>query len=132
MEADGLAKVEDIIVFRDPRRGRITFTTNIATGVKDRNHLPLRFELHQNHPNPFNPSTTISYSLQQRSEVKITIFDLLGRKVRNLVQESKPGGRYSVLWDGRDKAGRWMSSGTYFYRLQVDGAVTTRRMLFLK
>lgn len=77
-------------------------------------------------------STTISYSLQQSGKIEITIFDLLGRAVRSLVQGHKLTGRYSVLWDGRNDAGSLVSSGTYFYRLKAGEAVETQQMLFLK
>ena len=103
---------------------------NVSPG--DEPAAPLAYSLSQNYPNPFNPSTTISYSLKKPGEVKITIFDLLGQKVRSLVQGHKSAGRYSVRWDGRNEAGRPVSSGTYFYRLKAGEAVQTRRMLFLK
>jgi len=103
---------------------------NVSPG--DEPAAPLAYSLSQNYPNPSNPGTTISYSLKKPGEVKITIFDLLGRKVRSLVQGHKSAGRYSVRWDGRNEAGRPVSSGTYFYRLKAGEAVLTRRMLFLK
>ncbi|MFQ5420862.1 MAG: FlgD immunoglobulin-like domain containing protein, partial [Anaerolineae bacterium] len=133
VDADGLVKVDSVTVYRDPEQVRIIFTTATPTSVDEKDGgLPTQFGLRQNYPNPFNPSTTIAYSLPQAGEVKITIFDLLGREVRNLVQEHKPAGRYSALWDGRDNAGLLLSSGTYFYRLKAGEAAQTRRMLFLK
>ena len=94
--------------------------------------VPRTFQLQQNYPNPFNPSTTIAYSVEQAGNVELSIYDLLGRKIRSLVQESKPVGAYSVLWSGRDDAGRLVASGSYFYQLRVGAFISTKRMLLLK
>ena len=90
------------------------------------------FQLQPNYPNPFNPSTTIHYAMEQAGTVELSIYDLLGRKVRSLVQENKPAGAYSVLWNGRDDAGRLVASGSYFYQLRVGAFISTKRMLLLK
>ncbi len=103
-----------------------------VTGISDEAPQPHSFTLSQNYPNPFNPSTTISYSLRQSGEVELSIFNALGQTVRTLVNGTKTAGEYSLTWNGRDDAGRLLSSGPYFYRLRVGEAVQTRRMLFLK
>jgi len=111
------------------------FTTNIITDVEDYEYgdiLPYRFELSQNYPNPFNPVTTIEYNLPRRSSVKIEVFNLLGQKVRTLVDREEPAGTYSIAWDGTSSTGEAVSTGVYFYRFQADDHVETRKMLLLK
>jgi len=96
--------------------------------------LPKAYHLAQNVPNPFNPSTTISYSLPEgKSEhVRLTVFDLRGRKVAELVNRVQPGGSYSVSWHGRDSRGRPVPSGVYFYRLEAGDFKAVRKMVVLK
>jgi len=94
--------------------------------------LPYRFELSQNYPNPFNPATTIEYSLPRRSSVKIDVFNLLGQKVRTLVDREESAGAYSITWDGTSSTGEAVSTGVYFYRFQADDHVETKKMLLLK
>jgi len=99
---------------------------------EDASPPPHTFRLHQNFPNPFNPSTTITYSVQRPTGVHLTIFNMLGQEVRTLVSAMQPAGEYSITWDGRDAAGATVSSGPYLYRMRVDNVVQTRSMLFLK
>ncbi|MCB0312252.1 MAG: T9SS type A sorting domain-containing protein, partial [Calditrichaeota bacterium] len=70
-----------------------------------------------NYPNPFNPSTVIGYRLSVASRVELSIFDLLGKKVRTLVDERQPAGQYEVRWNGEDADGNALSAGIYFYRM---------------
>ncbi|HTR81748.1 MAG TPA: T9SS type A sorting domain-containing protein [Bacteroidota bacterium] len=88
---------------------------------------PLGFYLSQNFPNPFNPSTTISFGLPSRSFVSLKVFDLLGKEVATLVSDQLPAGNYTHQWNA---AG--MSSGMYFYRLQAGSYIKTQRLLLLK
>ncbi len=85
-----------------------------------------------NYPNPFNPATTIRYALPEASDVRLTIYNVLGQQVRALVQGHQEAGYYRVTWDGRDDNGRVVSSGVYLYRFVSSGLVETRRMLLLK
>ena len=94
--------------------------------------LPTAFRLDQNFPNPFNPSTTITYALQQPAVVHLAVFNVLGQEVRTLVNALQPAGEYGFRWNARDAAGGFMSSGVYLYRLNVDGVVQTRTMQLLK
>jgi hypothetical protein len=71
------------------------------------------------YPNPFNPSTTLSYRLPQDAVVSVQIYDLIGRKVRSLVDESKSAGYYRIVWNGRDEAGSQVASGVYLYRFSA-------------
>jgi len=97
--------------------------------------LPKSFALEQNSPNPFNPATTISYSVpegQSSVHVRLDVFDIRGRLVRTLVNESREAGTYHVLWDGSGSNGRHLASGVYLYRIQAGQFVKTRKMVLLK
>ncbi len=85
------------------------------------------FSLAQNYPNPFNPTTKISYSLPQRDKVSLKIFDYLGREMMVLVNEVKSVGNYDVVFDGKN-----LASGTYFYRLETNGKIMTKKMTLMK
>jgi hypothetical protein len=99
--------------------------------------LPREYDLGQNFPNPFNPSTTIGYALPQSGRVKLTVHDVLGRLVATLVDEHHAAGRFTAAWDGSTAAGAQASSGLYFYRIEItpeSGAAytATRKMVLLK
>ncbi len=94
--------------------------------------VPELFALNLNFPNPFNPETTIAYDLPERTPVRLEIYDVLGQRVRVLMDEVQTAGRYAVRWDGRNALGRGVGSGVYFYRLQAGGFSQVRRMLLLK
>lgn len=94
-----------------------------------------RFELKANYPNPFNPSTIISYVLpnsEGNDNVSLVIFNQLGQKVRTLVNETQPAGAHQATWNGLDDAGRGVASGVYFYKLQYGEHQATRKMLLLR
>ncbi|MDP2981994.1 MAG: FlgD immunoglobulin-like domain containing protein, partial [Candidatus Latescibacter sp.] len=95
---------------------------------------PNTWALMQNHPNPFNPSTSINYNVPNGVSVPVTlkVFDIRGTHVRTLVNEVKNAGIYSVLWNGRDDAGRIVSGGIYFYRMEAGNFSQTCKMIFLK
>jgi hypothetical protein len=100
--------------------------------------LPREFGLSQNFPNPFNPATVIEYALPRASDVKIQIYNVLGQKVRNLVDEHQELGYKVIRWDGVDDNGTDVSSGIYFYRIvahTVHGSedfVQCKKMTLLK
>ncbi len=106
---------------------------NLPTGVQDGN-LPTHAScLLQNHPNPFNPHTTISFDLPIRSAVCLQVYDVSGRLVRTLLNdEMVQQGRNEVVWNGRNASGRQVASGVYFYRLDAAGQVETKRMVLAK
>lgn len=100
-----------------------------ATSIADGSALPPGFDLAQNYPNPFNPSTRIRFALARPADVALVVFDLQGRRIRTLFEQRMPAGVDEVIWDGRDDSGRAVSSGVYFVRMQIDGALTqTRKM----
>lgn len=94
--------------------------------------IPDEIVLHGNYPNPFNPETTISYELPAAGAVEIALYNMLGQRLRTLVQEKQRAGAHSVRWDGSDKAGQDVPSGIYFYRFRAGDVVQTRRMLLLR
>ena len=104
--------------------------TGHDTGFTD---MPGYFTLSQNYPNPFNPKTTIQYVVHKDGHLKITVFNVLGQRVRVLVDgDFKAGTRDEVVWDATDQAGNTVSSGVYFYRIEQDQFAKTRRMLLLR
>jgi Tol biopolymer transport system component len=94
--------------------------------------IRLPFKLHQNQPNPFNPSTTIRFSLDRAGAVTLDVYDVAGHLVRRLVDREISAGTWAEDWDGRDQAGREVASGAYFYRLRASGQTQTRKMVLLK
>lgn len=90
------------------------------------------FELFHNYPNPFNPRTEIKYALPNDCHVKLTIYNILGQRVRVLVDEYQSAGHKSVKWDGKDEQGREVSSGVYFYRIQAGDFVQSKKMVLMK
>ena len=100
-----------------------------ATGISinKENDLTAHFSLNQNYPNPFNPSTTITFSIAGKAHVSLKIFDVLGKEVAVLILADLPAGKYSQIWDAAN-----LPTGIYFYRLQVNEFVETRRMLLIK
>jgi hypothetical protein len=98
-----------------------------VTGLPSPDNLPARFTLEQNYPNPFNPTTTISFSVPTQSMVKLDVFNILGQQVKNLVNEERSAGNYTVTLDGSA-----IASGVYFYRLQAGSYSSARRMVLVK
>ena len=95
-------------------------------------HLPKIFHLFQNYPNPFNPKTTIKYQLLKVSKVELIIYNILGQKVKTLVDDVKQPGYYALTWDGTNNYGQRVSSGIYIYHLKTDRFIQTKKMVFLK
>ena len=101
-------------------------STNVRLVIKS--DIPTSFSLSQNYPNPFNPNTTISYAIAKRGLVRLTIYDILGKEIRILVSEYQEAGQYDVDFDVKG-----LSSGVYFYKLQVgDGYVDSKKMVLMK
>jgi hypothetical protein len=103
-----------------------------SVGITDNPIVPREIELSQNYPNPFNPSTEIGFSLPQRSEVRLVIYNLLGQEVRELLDQTFEQGRHSVIWDGRDNSGGNIPSGAYFYRLTALGFSDSKIMTLIR
>jgi len=91
----------------------------------DKDVIPLQYVLHQNYPNPFNPITTLRYDLPENSYVNVTIYDMLGREIRTLVNTTQDAGFKSVLWDATNDFGKPVSAGVYLYKIQAGEFVQT-------
>jgi hypothetical protein len=104
----------------------------VITGVVDNSVQPKQFELGNNYPNPFNPTTTLSYAVPRESNVSLVIYNVLGQKVRTLVSDFKNAGRYSVVWNGLDDNGKAVSSGIYLYSLVSGDVKLVKKMIMLK
>jgi len=111
--------------------GSNVINTTIVS-VDEAETLPTVYALSQNYPNPFNPTTTIAFALPEAADVNLVIYNILGQKVRTLVNGHMPAGYITTSWDGLDQNGRDVSSGTYIYRLEAAGHTFTRKMVFMK
>ena len=106
---------------------------NVAnSGTLTGNQIPLSFTLHQNYPNPFNPVTSIKYDLPNISMVNISIYNMMGRKVKTLVNGIQNPGFKIVQWNAKNELNSPVSAGLYFYTIQADGFKETKRMILLK
>jgi len=95
-------------------------------------NVPANYRLEQNYPNPFNPETSINFTVPKMSRVTLAIYDILGRKIRTLVSETKAAGSYNVTWNGENNRGQPLASGLYFYKLQAGEFSATKKMMLLK
>ena len=117
------------VYFDDLDVQKITTTT----GVKVMSgNAPHSFELSNNYPNPFNPSTKINFGIPKDGMVSLVVYNVLGQRVRTLADAPMAAGQYSITWDGRNDAGSTLSSGVYFYRLQAGATAIVKKMLLLK
>ncbi len=114
----------------------VIFACNHAvTGIDENIASPpilSEFNLSQNYPNPFNPTTVIAYELPTNSDVVLNIYNTLGQNVRTLVCSNQPAGTYSVTWDGKNETGEKVTNGIYFYQLNAENFVHTRKMILIK
>jgi hypothetical protein len=122
----------------DPIEIPLTLCIDTTTSVDfEENQKPITFALFQNHPNPFNPATAITFNVQD-SKFKIPvhttlkIYNILGQKVRTLVDEPKVAGGYEVIWDGKDDKGKNVASGIYFYQLTAEDYKKTKKMVLIR
>jgi hypothetical protein len=107
-------------------RGEIVGVENIS------NAQLAKFELSQNHPNPFYHETSIKFSLLQAGNVRLTVYNMMGQKVNTLVDEQKTSGVYSVNWDGTNSSGQKLPSGMYFYKLEMGSQELSKKMFLMK
>jgi hypothetical protein len=115
----------------------LNFKETDVEDEEEEKDLPKKFVLYQNYPNPFNPTTRIQFrvqSLEYRGPLHttLTVYNVLGQKVRTLVDGPKKTGSYEVIWDGKDDQGKEATSGIYFYQLRVKDQTLTKKMLLLR
>ncbi len=110
-----------------------SYSFNEVTGVQNQpQEVPTNFELTQNFPNPFNPTTTIRFSLPKSAYVTVKVYDMLGREVKTLIKENMGSGTYDVKWNGDNQYGNPAASGTYIYRITAGEFVSVKKMILLK
>jgi probable HAF family extracellular repeat protein len=102
------------------------------TGMKENKNLIDDFELGQNYPNPFNPTTIISYQLPDAGEVNVSVYNLLGQKIKTLVDSYQNAGEHSFIWNGTDDSNKSVGSGIYFYSLLTNETCLQKKMLLLR
>ena len=111
--------------------------SNIATATPavSENDESLKYytnKLYNNYPNPFNPSTTISYSLYSSSNLKIDIYNIKGQKIKSLINEYKNAGLYNIMWNGTDDTGERVGNGIYLYKMETESFSETKKMILMK
>ena len=117
-------------MLRDKANHSWSYNLKVKLGIQE----PYKYELIQNHPNPFNANTHIKYALgnAQEQNTQLVIFDLMGKQIRTLINMNQSTGIYDVIWDGKDDAGESVSSGFYFYKITSGSFLMTRKMMLLK
>lgn len=103
-----------------------------VTRIEKKSEPPASFPLSQNYPNPFNATTRIEFQLDRSSHVCLKIYNVLGQEMRTLINENLIGGNHAVVWDGKDDSGTAAGSGVYFYRIQIDRDIVSKKMLILR
>jgi hypothetical protein len=93
---------------------------------------PTNFALAQNFPNPFNAATTIRFSLADRAQIELCLYNLRGQRIATLATGERPAGLYSFAWDGRDDSGHALASGVYLYRMRAGHRTETRKLTLLR
>jgi hypothetical protein len=132
-DLESLKIKEAILVDRDANEIPVEIMA-LAKGKEEKESqaLPKSFSLSQNYPNPFNPVTQISYALPENCRVKLTVYNVLGQRVKVLVDEYQTAGYKSIDWDGKDDQGKEVASGIYFYKIQAKDFSQSRKMVMMK
>ncbi|KAA3610051.1 MAG: T9SS C-terminal target domain-containing protein [Calditrichaeota bacterium] len=110
----------------------IVYRDSVLSAIEPKPISANRFELFQNFPNPFNPTTQIRFGLAKAANVEIKIFDSLGKEVRTLINQSKPAGNHVLLWNGKNNEGRLVASGSYFYIMKSGDFKSGKKLLLLR
>lgn len=111
---------------------RIRLAKATTTDIKDHGSIPANFKLYQNFPNPFNPITTISYQLLVAGDVKLLIYNLIGQKIKTLLDSFQNPGEHSIVWSGMNDNRNFVPSGIYFYRIETNGMGFQKKMILIK
>ena len=129
MDLDGDTTPE-VLVFGGGSTAVIDFVG--ATAAHTAKAFTIADDLGTPQPNPFNPTTTISFALDYTSEVRLDVLNITGQRVTTLANRQLEAGPHLFTWDGKDRNGRPVTSGIYFYRVQIDGFSQTKKMVLLK
>lgn len=134
-DGEGVTIVKDFSVNDSPGQlwGDVELS-GLPTKIADlKNAVPGSYILNQNYPNPFNPVTTISYNLNKQARINLTVYNLMGQQVKTLVNDDQPAGNYRLLWNGLNELSQAVASGTYIYRMVVNGqTVQSRKMILVR
>jgi len=106
--------------------------TCVTLNIVNPGTIPTQFTLYQNYPNPFNPVTTLRYELPVNGFVNIAVYDMLGRQVRTIINQTQNAGYKSVIWDATNDYGKPVTAGIYIYQIQAVGFIQTKKMVLLK
>tara|TARA_B100001564_G_scaffold90434_1_gene73530 strand:- start:230 stop:2209 length:1980 start_codon:yes stop_codon:yes gene_type:complete len=103
-----------------------------SLNIEDNEYLPLSFQVFQNYPNPFNPTTSLSYQLPDDGKVEVVIYDMMGKLIKNLVNEKQSSGQNSIIWNATNNSGNQVSAGLYIYTVKTRNHKQSKKMLLLK
>ena len=123
-----LVDIQDFYIYSN----RVMLPTGDNVSLADVIVMPEKFTIHQNYPNPFNPVTTLRYDLPEQTHVNITVYDMLGRKVRTIFNQQQAPGYKSLIWDATNDYGKPVSAGIYLYQIQAGEYISTKKMVLLK
>ena len=129
LEIDGNVEIVSVLGADENANG---LDFEIVNAASKESQLPGQYILSQNHPNPFNPTTQISFSLPEVSDVILDIYNITGQKVAALVNGTLEAGEHSIEWDSRDQSGRPVASGIYLYRITAGDFTDTKKMILMK
>jgi hypothetical protein len=132
--SNGIYEANLHIINNDEDEGylEIPVTLTVVPPIEAEAILPAITQLHQNHPNPFNPTTTISFDLLNTGKITLNVYNIKGELIRTLASENYPAGQNSFLWNGEDNNGNSVSSGIYFYSSKAGNYEETKKMILLK
>jgi len=122
-----ISEFEFVDVIVDDKSATVTVVENQSS-----KQVPIDWQLSQNYPNPFNVETSINYQVPLRSHVTIEVFNLLGQRLKTLVNEEKNSGYHRLTWDGKDNSGQTVSTGIYIYKMEADQFVAIKKMILLR
>ncbi|MCK4799083.1 MAG: T9SS type A sorting domain-containing protein, partial [Spirochaetes bacterium] len=106
---------------------------NLTTAIeKDKEFVANKFELGNNYPNPFNPTTSFTFSVPAKSNIQLNVYNAIGQKITTLVNKEMSSGKYTATWNGTNNVGAKVSSGLYFYELKADNFSSVKKMLLIK
>ena len=108
--------------------GSVSYSGEVNVSIE----MPASFALSQNYPNPFNPSTTINFSLPQKSDVKLIVYNILGKEVKTLINGDREAGSYEIKWNGLNNNGQSVATGIYIYRITAGNFTSEKKMILMK
>ncbi len=127
-----LSENEPVVLPNDAKTAQLLICTKEFLDEDEPDLLPLTYELEQNYPNPFNPTTHIAFALPEPGKTSLAIYNILGQRVKTLINKEMPAGRYDVAWNGDNESGGQVASGVYFYRISHNSFSSFKKMLLLK